>query len=288
MQTTLKLTSVAGLTAAALITTNLIKKESVVDFSEPLDSTNVPGTKDIRTSHNGNRSSAEVVRTSKGEAPAKTATDMARLGEDGVDEILLGLSRSSSHRDRLIHADALALIGSQKAINGLLAHAMAEADRDTRAALLESLKALSNPDGLPALSGAVTRPLDSRSLKATIDALGRLADSSTINQLVEKYRTDPMVKTQRGQITKALANVGNVAATRTLASIARTSPEPGLVEAAARALSKIGNTTAAQGLVDTLARIGDSDPTLFSSISELIRRVDHPDGQRILANLQND
>lgn len=288
MKYSLKLTSVSGLTAIALTTTVIVKKESAKVAPQSTDSSTVVRTKNVREGKTDHHTVNRFIKPDREVSPAKMAATLAGKGEDGVDDILLGLGSASSYQEQLIHSDALALIGSQKAIKGLISHAMTEADRDKRAAILESLKALSNPGALPALAEAVTSPLDSRSLGASIDALGRLADSATINELVERYRTDPAVKTRRGQITKALSNIVNIEAVRTLASVARTSPEPGLVEAASRALSKIGNATAAQGLADTLEGIGDRDPVLSASIEELIRRVDQPEGQRILANLQKD
>lgn len=288
MKNSLKLACSGTLAVAAVATAILMSQDPTQDFGKHSDAKTISRKLDAPKRPSLTLRSSDLSHSFQASKSAQKAAELAQQGKEAVDGLLNGLQNSSTHEERLIHADALALIGSEKAIRGLLAYARTEPNLNIRAELLNSLKALSNRDSLTVLSAAVTTPLDSRSLNATIEALGRLADSATINELVGKYRSDPTVKTQRGQITLALSSIGSPGTARTLASIARTSPEPGLVEAAARALSKIGNATAAQGLIDTLERIGDSDPTLSSSVSELIRRLDHPEGRSILANLQND
>jgi len=284
MKQYLKLTGVATLTTAALTTALILNQ----DGDTPRQGKQNSNKSEKRLTSQRPQPSTAAESILPFSKLARDASKIASGGEESVDEILANLYRANSQRERAMLADALALIGSDQAIRGLIGFTNKLPNIDHRSDILESFKALSNPASLPALSASLTEPSDSRTLKAVIDALGRLADPSTINHLVEKYRKDPSVKTQRGQITQALANVKNPDTARTLASIARTAPEPGLVEAAARALSKIGTTTAAQGLVDARDEIGESNPMLHDSISELIRRLENPEGKRLLANLQND
>lgn len=213
--------------------------------------------------------------------PAERSAELAAKGESAIAEISAGLANASTLEEKQIYSDALAMIGSEEAVSQLIARALEEPDYKTRKGILSSLDALGNREGLNVLTDAFTQ--NNRSLlSAASSTLSRLGDATTVDALVERYRNDPNVRNQRNHITTTLAGIQDPGSARSLASLARTAPEPGLVEAAARGLSKIGTPTAVQGLRDALRIHGEQDATLAAALRDLIARVENPQGIRYL------
>lgn len=213
------------------------------------------------------------------------AAELAARGETAVPGLSAALASASTASQKTVYADALALIGSAQAVNQILARALGEPDPGLRREIASSLDALSHPEGLAVLPAALVATSDPVVLNALVAALSRGAGRSELDQLVDQYRHAPILRTQRTAILQTLSGIRNPAAIRSLAAIARTAGEPGLVEAAARDLSKIGSAPAALALVDSLHRTDTADPSLRASLLNLIARVDNPEGLAVLQQL---
>ena len=207
-------------------------------------------------------------------------------GDPEVDALSAAFAAARDRQEKLKAADALAAHGSPAAVERLLTHALEEPDRGLRRDIARALDRLSDRDGFAAAVSAFGVTDDRAVVGAVNRAVTRMADGSTVEQLVDLYRSPLQVRTQRGAITRAIASVRNPEAARALSAIANTAPEPGLVEAAARGLSKIGGATAAQGIADAMEKASATDLQLHASLLDLVQRIEDPAGLRVLQNLE--
>ena len=202
------------------------------------------------------------------------AQDLAQEGEAAVPELAQLLDQGTE--DPRILTDALAMIGSGEAVLAVLKKILTETDINTRQQLAESLRNVTDANGLETLLSATAATERPEILEQAIEAAGRMATPESVEYLIELYRSNPTIMGQHRKVAVALAHIQSSAVTRQMASLARTATEPGLVEAAALSLAKIGSTTALQGLMDTLNAVGQSDQSLRQSLLVMLERAQSP------------
>ena len=202
------------------------------------------------------------------------AQELAQEGEAAVPELAQLLDQGTE--DPRILTDALAMIGSGEAVLAVLKKILNETDINTRQQLAESLRNVTDANGLETLLSATAATERPEILEQAIEAAGRMATPESVEYLIELYRSNATIMGQHRKVAVALAHIQSSAVTRQMASLARTATEPGLVEAAALSLAKTGSTTALQGLMDTLNAVGQSDQSLRQSLLVMLERAQSP------------
>lgn len=203
------------------------------------------------------------------------AQELAQDGEAAVPDLAQRLEQGTE--DAQILTDALAMIGSGEAVLAVLTKIATEPDIDIRRRLAESLRNVTDPNGLETLLSANAATDRQEILEQAIEAAGRMATPESVEFLIELYRSNnPTILGQHRKVATALAHVQSPEVTRQMASLARTATEPGLVEAAALSLAKTGSTTALQGLMDTLNTVGQTDQSLRQSLLVMLARAQSP------------
>jgi hypothetical protein len=156
------------------------------------------------------------------------------------DDLRRAMSEAVRLDDKARYAEALASQNTEAAVQSLLESIGAEKEWATRAALAKHLRAVSDPDTLPALVPALLNNYGRGNtiLNEIVDSIARMAQPDTIEALATLHW---QASTQAGQghkVLKAVAAIRNPPAMRGLVRLSERAESPALAAAAQEALKR--------------------------------------------------
>jgi HEAT repeat protein len=162
----------------------------------------------------------------------------------GTDDLIALLSSTADPAVRRYSLAALSQLGGERGASAVLSFA-ASSDPAERAIGLKSLRDLSNPAAVPALSDALARGGAPDYRTEVIRALGRTRQPSAVTPILRSATSDPS-PALRLEAIRVVAGIGGSDAVPTLSSIAAQDQHPGVRKAAERAILLIERREAAR------------------------------------------
>jgi HEAT repeat protein len=156
------------------------------------------------------------------------------------DDLRRAMNEAVNLADKTSYAETLATLNSEAAVQSLLDGIGAEKEWATRAALAKHLRAVSDPDTLPALVPALMNNYGRGNtiLNEIVDGIARMAQPDTVEALATLHWQTSTQAGQGHKVLKAVAAIGNPPAMRGLARLAERAESPALAAAAQEALKR--------------------------------------------------
>ena len=191
--------------------------------------------------------------------------NISAFGDKGVNILERVLNSRLNINAREAAAQALAMIGSETAVNVLLNSIIAENSDETKDILARSLQLLDNPESGLALINTIVNIMDDYTVLSAIrEAIPRIGNSDVVRMIVKTYQSQDIQEWQKLNLLSALSEIRDVEAVAALGDIIGNGEDSRLQEQAAITLGQIG---APHALEELLIAIEEMSGTNMADIA---------------------
>lgn len=173
----------------------------------------------------------------RGELPRLAAILSAR-GPGAVPDISSALATADSDAARGVLADALALIGTDAAIQELCTAAVKVPEAEARS-IASAFRTLTRPAAVPMLATLLSEVSDGPLLEEAGDAVARLADAAGVDALTDLSQAPEQLHSQRDAALRILGRLQNPEAIPALEILAADETDPARAAAARQSLQRL-------------------------------------------------
>ena len=176
---------------------------------------------------------------------------MQALGQAGKDteaQLIAALAKASNAAKAQVLASALAINGSEDAVDAIWRASIAVKDPQMRTAILTAFDHVTTTEGINLIASAIIASSDAEVLQAAMRTVARASTADTVDFLGELYIASASQPALRTQIATALTTITTPDAEPALSALARRGDLPDLASAAATSLAKSGSASASLAL----------------------------------------